>query len=103
VQTPLLPTAYLAIKATWTQQGRVQNVCPVGCCNDDDACVALKAIHLCEQLVQSLLPLIVTTTNACSRKSSLGCLTPHTLDDPAHVPYPTTLHGISHRMAAAAQ
>ena len=40
-------------------QGRVQGLGPVGSRQDDDAGVALKAVHLREELVQRLLPLVV--------------------------------------------
>mmetsp|Transcript_11924 Transcript_11924/g.32586 ORF Transcript_11924/g.32586 Transcript_11924/m.32586 type:complete len:286 (+) Transcript_11924:1214-2071(+) len=55
---------HLAIESAWTQQSRVQNVGTVGGCDDNDASVALEAIHLSQQLVQGLLTLIVATANA---------------------------------------
>ena len=50
----------LPVKAAGTQQSGVQNVYPVGSGHDDHALAALKAVHFHQQLVQGLLPLIVT-------------------------------------------
>ena len=47
------------VKASGPGQGGVQRLGPVGGCQNDDAVVALKAVHLGEQLVQGLLPLVV--------------------------------------------
>ena len=48
-----------AVEAAGPGQGRVQGLGPVGGRQDDDAGVVLKAVHLGEQLVQRLLPLVV--------------------------------------------
>ena len=53
---------HLAIKAARAQQGLVEHIRAVGGRHDDDAGVALKAIHLGEQLVERLLPLVVAAT-----------------------------------------
>jgi len=50
---------YPAVKATGAGEGRVQRLRAVGGGQNDDAVVVLKAIHLGQQLVQGLLPLIV--------------------------------------------
>lgn len=52
----------LPIKPSWTQKRRVQHIRPVGRSEDDDTTVAGKAIHLSQELVNGLLPLVVTTT-----------------------------------------
>src|SRR5579863_2377719 len=49
----------LAIEASGSQKGRIQHVRTVRGGNDDDSLIALETIHLHEQLVQSLLALIV--------------------------------------------
>src|SRR5581483_5806554 len=48
-----------AIKASRAQKCRVKHVGPVGGCDDDDIGMFIKTIHLDEQLVQSLLSLII--------------------------------------------
>ena len=54
-----------AVKPPGAGQGRVQALRPVGGRQNDDPCVFLKAIHLCKQLVQCLLPLVVPAYAAC--------------------------------------
>ena len=48
-----------AVKAAGTGQSRVEGIRTVGGREDDDAAVALEAVHLGEQLVQGLLTLVV--------------------------------------------
>ena len=48
-----------AVKAAGTGQSRVKGIRTVGGREDDDAAVALEAVHLGEQLVQGLLTLVV--------------------------------------------
>ena len=47
------------VKAAGAQQGLVQDLGPVGGPDDQDTLGGLKAVHLREQLVESLLPLLV--------------------------------------------
>ena len=54
----------LSIKSARTQQSRIQHIRSISCGKDNDAGVAVKSIHLHKQLVQSLLTLIVTATEA---------------------------------------
>ncbi len=54
---------HLAIKTTRTQQGRIKDIRPVGSGDDNNTCVALKAIHFGQQLIEGLFTLIVTATN----------------------------------------
>ncbi len=63
---------HLAVKTTGTQQGGVKDIGSVGCRDDDNTVVGLKAIHLDEQLVQCLLALIVTAAEACATVSTNG-------------------------------
>ena len=53
-----------AVKATGAGEGRVQRLRAVGGGQNDDAVVVLKAIHLGQQLVQGLLPLVVAAVLA---------------------------------------
>ena len=55
---------HLAVETARSQQGRIEHVGPVGGGDDDDAAVALEAVHLCEQLVEGLLPLVVAAAHA---------------------------------------
>ena len=54
----------LAVEAARAQQRRVEHVGAVGRGDDDDAFVALEAVHLDQQLVQRLLALVVTAAEA---------------------------------------
>ena len=53
-----------AVKAAGAGQSRVQRLRTVGGCQNDDAVVAFKAVHLGEQLVQGLFALIVAAVLA---------------------------------------
>ena len=54
----------LAVEAARAQQRRVEHVGPVGGGDDDDARVALEAVHLDQQLVERLLALVVAAAQA---------------------------------------
>ena len=54
----------LAVEAARAHQRRVEHVGPVGRGDDDDAGVALEAVHLDQQLVQRLLALVVAAAEA---------------------------------------
>ena len=54
---------YLTIKTSRTQNSRIQNIHAVGGRHNDNALVDAKAIHLHQQLVQCLFPLIVTAAH----------------------------------------
>ena len=47
------------VKAAWPRQGRIQNLRTVGGRQDDDPFAAIKAVHFRQQLVQSLLTLVI--------------------------------------------
>ena len=46
------------------QQGLVQDVRPVGAAQDDDPCLGAETVHLHQQLVERVLPLIVAASEA---------------------------------------
>ena len=62
----------LAIKTTRTHQRSIENIRAVGSRHDDDAGVAFEAIHLRQQLVEGLLPLVVATTKAGTTLTTNG-------------------------------
>ena len=86
---------HTAVEAAGTGQGGVEGVRAVGGRKDDDAGVALKAIHLGEQLVQGLLPLIVAAQLAAVAlladgvdlidKDDAGCFFLRLLEQVAHL------------------
>jgi len=55
---------HLAIEATRTQQRRIEHVGAIGRRDDDDAFVAFEAVHLDQQLVESLLAFVMTAAQA---------------------------------------
>src|ERR671924_885864 len=52
------------IEPPWTEQRRIQYVGPVGCSDENDSIVGLESIHLDQQLVQRLFPLVMAATEA---------------------------------------
>ena len=54
------------VEAAGPQEGFVENVGAVGRRHQDDPFFGIKAIHLDEQLVERLLPLIMAAANACA-------------------------------------
>ena len=52
------------VKPAGPGEGGVQGLGPVGGGQNDDAVVALKAVHLGEQLVEGLLPLVIAAVSA---------------------------------------
>ena len=65
---------HLAVEAAGTQQRRVQHVGTVGGRQQDDALVGLEAVHLHQERVQGLLPLVVTAAQART------AMAPHRVD-----------------------
>src|SRR4051794_25031269 len=59
-----------AIEAPRTQQCRVEHIRTVGRSHQDHAFVRLEAVHLDQQLIQSLLALVVTAAKACAAVAS---------------------------------
>ena len=64
----------LTVKTTRTQQCWVQNVRTVGCCDDNNAFVAVEAVHFYQQLVQCLFAFIMTAAHTSTT------LTAHCID-----------------------
>src|SRR5205085_9613615 len=54
----------LAVEAPGTQQRRVEDVGTIRGCEEDDPLLLVEAVHLDEELVERLLPLVVTTADA---------------------------------------
>ena len=63
---------HLTIEAPGTQQRRVKNVRTVGGGNQDDPFVGLEAVHLHQQLVQGLLPLVVAAAETGAAMTAHG-------------------------------
>ena len=63
---------HVAVEAAGPQQGRVQNVGPVGGGDHDDARVGVEAVHLDQQLVQGLLALVVAAAQARAALAAHG-------------------------------
>ena len=57
---------YLPVKTARTKDSRVQDIHAVGGRHDDNAFIDAKAVHLNQQLVQRLLPLIVAAAHTCT-------------------------------------
>ena len=70
VQVDLVHRTYLSVKATRSQQSSIKHIRSVGGCQHNDTGVALKAVHLCQQLVDGLLPLIIASTHASTSLSA---------------------------------
>ena len=62
----------LSVETTGSQQGRVQNIRTVCCCNDDHAFVDAETVHFNQQLVQCLLSFIVTAAKTCASATTNG-------------------------------
>ena len=63
----------LAVKASCTHQGVVQDVRTVGRSQNDDPTVGAKPVHLCQELVQGVLTLVVgSKTGVLASRTSNG-------------------------------
>ena len=62
----------LPVKAARAQQGGVQDVLAVGGGQDDDPLVRAEAVHLHQQLVQGLLPFVVSAPQAGAPAAAHG-------------------------------
>jgi hypothetical protein len=58
---------HLAIEAAGAEQGRIQDVLPVGRGDDHDPLLRFEPVHLDEQLVQRLLALFMAQRAAAAR------------------------------------
>ena len=56
----------LTVEPARTQQRRVQNILAVGGGNDDDARIGAETVHLNQQLVEGLFPLVMTAAQTLS-------------------------------------
>ena len=56
----------LAVESARTQQRRVEDVTAVGGGDNDDVILSGKAVHFHQQLVQRLLPFVVSAADACA-------------------------------------
>mmetsp|Transcript_73448 Transcript_73448/g.146097 ORF Transcript_73448/g.146097 Transcript_73448/m.146097 type:complete len:217 (-) Transcript_73448:762-1412(-) len=63
---------HTAIETARPEQGIIQDVGTVGRRKDDDARVALEAVHLSQDLVERLLALVVTASTAARASSTLA-------------------------------
>src|SRR5882757_4356232 len=61
-----------AVEATGTEQGGIEHVGAVGGSDQNDAVVGLKTVHLNQQLIQGLLPLIVAAAKTGAAMTSNG-------------------------------
>ena len=62
----------LAVEASGPQESGVQDVGPVGGSQDDDVGVGIEAVHLDEDLVEGLLPLVVASAESGAPVSAHG-------------------------------
>ena len=60
------------VKTARAEQGRVQNIGAVRGCSDDHVRIGVETIHLDQNLVQRLLPLVVRTTQARTTVTTHG-------------------------------
>ena len=63
---------YTTVEPTGPQQGGVQDVWPVGRCDDDDVGIRVEPVHLDQYLVQGLLALVVAAAQPCSAVTPYG-------------------------------
>ena len=61
---------YLPVETTRSKESRIKNVRSVGCGNYDYSGIFSKTVHLDEELVKSLLSLVVTAAETCAAKFS---------------------------------
>ena len=58
---------YAPVKTARAQQRRIQHIRSVRRCHQDDAFIGFEAVHLYQQLVQSLFALVVTAAKPAPR------------------------------------
>src|SRR5215831_17661687 len=61
-----------AVKATWAEQGRVEHVGAVGSGEHYNVLALLKTVHLDQNLVKSLLALVMAAAHAAAAAASHG-------------------------------
>src|SRR5690606_33050781 len=62
----------LAIKAAWAEQGAVQNIRAVSSGQYQNVFMGFKAVHLREDLVEGLFPLVMAATQASAPGTADG-------------------------------
>ena len=62
----------LPIETSRSQQGLIQNIHPVGSSNGNYARISIKSIHLHQNLVNSLLPLVISSSKSSTTLTSHG-------------------------------
>mmetsp|Transcript_106484 Transcript_106484/g.217206 ORF Transcript_106484/g.217206 Transcript_106484/m.217206 type:complete len:209 (-) Transcript_106484:532-1158(-) len=58
------PHGHAAVESARPQESTVQDIGPVCGRDNDDPCVAFEAVHLCQDLVQGLLALVVASAHS---------------------------------------
>src|SRR5207245_3151749 len=61
-----------AVEAAGSEERRVEHIGPVGGGDQDDALVRLETVHLDEELVEGLLPLVVAAAQASAAVAANG-------------------------------
>ena len=64
--------SYTSVKSSRSKQSRIQNIRAVGCCQNNNIGLAIKAIHFHQNLVQSLLAFIMTATHTRATLTTHG-------------------------------
>src|SRR5215210_1083186 len=67
----------LPVETPWPQQCRVEDVGPIGRGEHDDTALGVEAVHLYEELVEGLLPLVVTAAKTRAALSTYGVYLVH--------------------------
>ncbi len=57
---------HLPVKASRSQQGRIEYIRAIGRGDQDDSFGCVEAIHFHKQLIERLFPFIMSTTEACA-------------------------------------
>ena len=65
---------YLTVESAGSHKSLVQNVCPVCCRKADYSGVGAKAIHLCKELVEGILPLVVGAEAHVLASGAANCI-----------------------------
>jgi hypothetical protein len=60
----------MSIKATRAEEGWVKNIGAIGGSHDDNVGIGIEAVHLCQNLIERLLSLIVSTAQASTTVST---------------------------------
>src|SRR5665213_1696247 len=55
---------HVTVETSWPKQGRVEDIWPVGGCDDDHMRIRVETVHLDQQLIEGLFPFIVPAAQA---------------------------------------